>query len=98
MRFKTQSGIVVAAAIAGSHVLVNASVRSTRADTPFNTVREIREALRACWISPADMRPLQVTVRLSFKKNGEVLGHPLITYESEDASEDEQRALRAAVA
>jgi hypothetical protein len=38
------------------------------------------------------------TVRLSFKRNGEVLGEPLITYESYDATPDERTVLRGAVA
>ncbi len=40
----------------------------------------------------------KVSIRLSFKRNGEVLGQPLITYESPTASEDERTAIYAAIA
>jgi hypothetical protein len=85
----------VAAIVACVSMSIGAS-----AETTINTVREIRAALRACWIAPADVPrdKLQISVRLSFKQDGEVLGQPLITYESRDASEAERSALRAAVA
>jgi hypothetical protein len=66
----------------------------------LETVREIHAALRACWVPPqeAAQGKIQVTVRLSFKRNGEVLGAPLIVYENRNASEDERNAGRRAVA
>ena len=42
--------------------------------------------------------PPQLTVRLSLKRNGEILGQPLISYQTPGASEDERAALHAAVA
>jgi hypothetical protein len=39
-----------------------------------------------------------LTVRLSLKRNGEILEQPLITYQTPGASEDERAALHAAVA
>jgi hypothetical protein len=41
---------------------------------------------------------MQITVRMSFKRNGELLGQPKITFESIDASDDQRLAYRAAVA
>jgi hypothetical protein len=40
---------------------------------------------------------MTISVRLSFKQNGEILGVPLITYTSLGISEDERQAYRAAV-
>jgi hypothetical protein len=42
--------------------------------------------------------PPQVTVRFSLKRNGEILGQPLISYANLDTSEEERAALHAAVA
>ena len=58
-------------------------------------------ALRACWIAPPieQSRPgMQITVMMSFRRNGELLGQPRITFESADASDDERLAYRIAVA
>ena len=58
-------------------------------------------ALRACWIPPPieQSRPgMQITVMMSFRRNGELFGQPRITFESADASDDERLAYRVAVA
>ena len=33
---------------------------------------------------------MQITVLVSFKRNGDILGHPRITYESDDASDNDR--------
>jgi len=78
--------------------LAGAPAQTAQPEHPLNSVREIRASLRACWISPEMRTAPQVTVRLSLKRNGEILGQPLISYQSPAASEDERAALRAAVA
>ena len=59
---------------------------------PLNTLADVRNALRGCWQWP----PLQetksgmdLTIRLSFKSNGEILGFR-ITYQSSGVSDDER--------
>jgi hypothetical protein len=67
----------------------------------LNTLVELGAALRACWIPPSieQSRPgMQITVLMSFKRNGELLGQPRITFESAGASDDERLAYRVAVA
>jgi hypothetical protein len=67
----------------------------------LNTLKDLGAALRACWVPPplAQSRPaMQITVQLSFKRNGELLGNPRITFESAGASDDERLAYRVAVA
>jgi hypothetical protein len=61
---------------------------------PLNTIADIRQALRGCWQWPpvSASRPgMQLTVRLSFKRNGEIFG-ARITYLSQPLS-DEERSL-----
>jgi hypothetical protein len=68
---------------------------------PLNTIAEVFAALEACWIPPAldQARPgMQITVLLSFKRSGELLGKPRITYETPNASDDERLSYRAAMA
>jgi hypothetical protein len=67
----------------------------------INTLNELGAALRACWIPPPLDRSragMQVTVQMSFRRNGELFGKPKITFESFGASDDERLAYRIAVA
>jgi hypothetical protein len=68
---------------------------------PLNSIAEVFAALEACWIPPALDRSrvgMQITVMLSFKRNGELLGKPRITYETPSASDDERMSYRVAMA
>ena len=68
---------------------------------PINTLDEVSAALRACWVPPPldQSRPgMQITVKMSFRRNGELFGQPRITFESAGASDDERLAYRIAVA
>jgi len=69
--------------------------------TPVNTLSELMAALRACWVPPPldqSRAGMQITVQMSFHRNGELLGQPRITFESAGASDDERLAYRIAVA
>ena len=88
-------GIVIA--VVSSMVSPAALAQSTQVEHPINSVREIRAGLRRCWVPPSTRVPPQLTVRFSLKRNGEILGQPLISYTSPDTSEDERAALHAAV-
>ena len=41
---------------------------------------------------------MQITVLMSFKRNGELFGQPMITFQSREASETERSSYRIAVA
>jgi len=69
--------------------------------TPLNTLADLGAALRACWVPPPldQSRPgMQITVQMSFWRNGELFGKPRITFESAGATDDERLAYRVAVA
>ena len=68
---------------------------------PLNTLNDVVAALRACWIPPPidqSRAGMQITVQMSFRRNGELFGQPRITFESGGASDDERLAYRIAVA
>jgi len=49
----------------------------------LNTLRAMFDALRACWVPPPAAQSrhgLQMSVRLSFKRSGEIIGEPRVTY------------------
>lgn len=66
----------------------------------INTIRDAVTTLKACWVPPPlrIARPgMQITVRVSFTRTGEILGKPIITFESKDTPDDIRIAYRTAV-
>ena len=105
--FITLLGSVVAwplaALISGALVSVVLATRvvAQKPTVPLNTLKAIGVALQACWIPPPinEARAgMQITVMMSFNRNGELFGQPKITFESVGASNDERLAYRIAVA
>jgi hypothetical protein len=78
----TKNPGVVSLTILSCITFSGAPVQSAQPERPINSIREIRASLRACWISPAVTKAPQLTVRLSLKRNEEILGQPLITYQT----------------
>ena len=68
-------------------------------DAQVNTIQDVFRHLRTCWRppSPAKARPLDITVVVSFNRAGNILGHPRITYESAEASDNDRLQYRIAV-
>jgi hypothetical protein len=64
-----------------------------------NTIREAIARIGRCWKPPPLSRanPIDITVIVSFNRSGEILGHPRITYESEQATDNDRLAYRIAV-
>jgi hypothetical protein len=62
--------------------------RSDGEQHELNTIRDLFDALRTCWVPPPqDEEPpdMQMSVRLSFKRSGRMIGEPRVTYTSPDA-------------
>lgn len=64
-----------------------------------NTIQDLFRHLRTCWRPPpaAKARPLDITVVVSFNRSGNILGHPRISYESAEASDNDRLQYRIAV-
>ena len=70
------------------------SAEPVRSKRQLNTMADVGKALRACWRWPplSEARPgMEMTVRLSFKRNGEIFGARL-SYQTPRVS-DEERAI-----
>jgi hypothetical protein len=66
----------------------------------LNTIRDLFAALRACWVPPPDdqERPgMQMSVRLSFKRTGEMIAAPRVTYTSPDAPPETRNVYHDAI-
>jgi hypothetical protein len=65
-----------------------------------NTIHQAFARFWSCWKPPPAARAnpgIDITVIVSFNRAGEILGHPRITYESEQATDNDRIQYRIAV-
>jgi hypothetical protein len=80
---------------------LSASAVAQKAQAPINTLTDLEAALQACWVPPPmeQSRPgMQITVLMSFKRNGELFEQPRIVFQSREASDTQRSSYRIAVA
>jgi hypothetical protein len=73
---------------------------SARTEPPqLDSIRDVAVALHRCWKPPplSSANPIDITVIVSFNREGAILGHPRITYESEQANDSDRLQYRIAV-
>ena len=72
---------------------------TAEAEPQVNTIKDVIAKLYDCWRPPPTSRanPMDITVIVSFNHAGEIFGHPRITYESEQATENDRLIYRVAV-
>jgi len=65
----------------------------------LDTLKDIFVRLHSCWKPPplSQANPMDITVVVSFNREGAILGHPKITFESEQASDNDRLKYRIAV-
>jgi len=82
-------------------LLLGLSSSMVQADpAQVDNIREVFAKLRTCWKPPpaSQANPdIDITVIVSFKRDGTILGHPKITYESEQATDNDRLMYRIAV-
>jgi hypothetical protein len=80
-------------------ILLASFATATAGQPPVNTLREVPSLITKCWVPPPlkGSSDIQITVLLSFKRSGELLGKPKVTFQSL-ASEEDQLELRKAAA
>ena len=57
-------------------------------EKPLDSIRAMYAALRACWVPPPKdeaRHGMEYTVRFAFKRDGEMIAPPRVTYASHDA-------------
>jgi hypothetical protein len=95
------TSVTAAVLAAGANAFAQEPGEGQQPAAALNTIAEVFAALEACWIPPGLEQAragMQITVMLSFKRNGELLGKPRITYETPGASDDERTSYRVAMA
>src|ERR1043166_28187 len=69
-------------------------------DRKIDTIGDLFAALRACWLAPDrdDARDdLQMSVRFAFKRTGEIIGEPRVTYTTPGLEDDARKTYRRAI-
>lgn len=73
---------------------------ATTSDHPLDSIRDMFAALRACWVPPPKdeaRHGMEYTIRFAFKRDGEIVAPPRVTYASHDAPADVRDIYRDAV-
>jgi hypothetical protein len=69
-------------------------------DNGVSDLAALSARLKQCWKPPALPRGnpgMEITVQFTFKRDGNLLGHPRITYETRSATDEERIIYRTAV-
>jgi hypothetical protein len=69
-------------------------------DSDLNSIRAMFAALRDCWVPPpkdAARHGMEYTIRFAFKRDGEMIGPPRMTYSSHDAPAEVRDRYRSAI-
>src|SRR5579871_1367795 len=78
----------------------SAEAAPPKPDHDLNTPRDLFFMLRACWTPPAvadAQRGMEMTVRVSYKKSGDIFAPPQLTYALEGASSKVRDTYRTAI-
>jgi hypothetical protein len=81
-------------------LLLTSSTCAQAEPAQVNTIRDMFARLRTCWRPPppSSVNPdIDITVIVSFNRDGQIFGHPKITYESEQATDNDRLMYRIAV-
>jgi hypothetical protein len=80
-------------------LLLSSSVGARAESAQVNNIKEAYARFLTCWKPPPLSRanPIDITVIVSFNRAGEILGRPRISYESEQATDNDRLLYRIAV-
>jgi hypothetical protein len=70
------------------------------AEHEVNTIRDLFSTLRGCWVPPPKdeaRHGMQYAVRFSFRRDGQIIGKPRMTYASPDAPRELRDTYRNAI-
>ena len=75
------------------------AVQASAEPKQLDSLKDIFVRLHSCWKPPSlsQANPIDITVVVSFNREGAILGHPKITYESAHASANDRLKYRIAV-
>ncbi|MCA1458559.1 hypothetical protein I6F35_36255 [Bradyrhizobium sp. BRP22] len=80
-------------------MLLACAAQAQPAPEKLDTLKDILVRLHSCFKPPplSQANPIDITVIVSFNRQGAILGQPRITYETEQASDNDRLQYRIAV-
>jgi hypothetical protein len=81
----------------GVAVVLLSSDAGAQTPTKLNTIADIFASIRGCWKAPKISDPVDLTVRISFTRDGKIFGNARVTYENRSISAEERLLVRIAV-
>jgi hypothetical protein len=79
-------------------LLLTATFPARAQPAQVNTIADVFARLRTCWRPPSRANPgIDITVIVSFNRDGDILGRPRISHESERATDNDRLMYRIAV-
>ena len=84
---------------AAAFVWLASAVHAQAQPEQLDTIKDVYAKLYSCWRPPPASRanPIDITVIVSFNREGAILGQPRITSESANAGDNDRIAYRIAV-
>lgn len=76
------------------------AARYRKPDHDLDSIGDLFAALRSCWLPPPDdiaREGMQMSVRFSFKRSGEIIAAPRVTYATAGVPADTRTAYRRAI-
>ena len=84
-------------ALAGAVLFVLSGLPARAEPAKVDNIHEAFAWLQTCWKPPPNINPeIEITVIVSFSRDGSIFGQPKVTYQSNRGSEDERLAYRIA--
>ncbi|MFD2058766.1 hypothetical protein ACFSQT_38545 [Mesorhizobium calcicola] len=71
--------------------------RPCRSPDPIDTMKEMSDAIYACWKPPPGTAGMSLTLRFSLRRNGTLIGKPRATYSDLGADTQLSRAFVASI-
>jgi len=80
-------------------LLLLSSICAQAQPAQVDNLREAYARFGRCWKPPpaSQANPIDITVIVTFTRAGEILGHPKVTYESDQATDNDRLKYRIAV-
>jgi len=78
----------------------NGDAATSAEEHPLDSISALYAALRACWVPPPKdeaRHGMEYTIRFAFKRDGEIVAPPRVTYASHDAPAETRDIYREAV-
>ncbi|ETA72748.1 hypothetical protein HKB47_20550 [Mesorhizobium japonicum] len=97
---KSRFAILAAALAAISFASASRAIAQERpchSPDPVNTLKEMSEAIYACWRPPAGTAGMSLTLQFSLRRNGTLIGKPRATYSDLGTDPQLSRAFVASI-